>query len=183
MRWPMGLGVAGILVVAALGQGPAARVKTDAPFKPTPPEVVARMLELAAIRPDDVLYDLGCGDGRIVIEAAKRYGIKAVGFDIDPARVRESRENVAKAGVGDLVTIRQADIFRADLTGASVVTLYLLPNLNVRLMPQLARLKPGSRIVSNSFGMKGARPARMVKVPQDRGLRVVYLWVVPWAAE
>ncbi len=183
MRAARGGLLAGFLVVAALGQAPAGRVKTDAPFKPTPPEVVAKMLEVAEIRPGEVLYDLGCGDGRIVIEAARRYGIRAVGFDIDPARVKESRENVRQAGVEHLVTIRQDDIFKLDLGAADVVTLYLLPNLNVRLMPQLARMKPGSRIVSNSFGMKGAKASKMVKVPQDRGLRMVHLWVVPWASE
>jgi len=150
---------------------------------PTPPEAVVKMLELAEIRPDDVLYDLGCGDGRIVVEAAKRHGIKAVGYDVDPVRVREATENVRRAGVGHLVTIRQEDIFRADLTGASVVTLYLLPNLNARLMPQLARLKPGSRIISHSFAMKGAKPKQIVRVPSSKGVRTLLVWVVPWEPE
>src|ERR1700760_2752218 len=107
------------------------------------------MLELAEVKAGDVLYDLGCGDGRIVVTAAKRYGIKATGFDVDPERLQESRENVRANRVGDLVTIKNQDIFKTDLTGASVITLYLLPDLNVRLMPQLSKLKPGSRIVSH----------------------------------
>jgi ubiquinone/menaquinone biosynthesis C-methylase UbiE len=139
------------------------------------------MLEMAAIKPGDVLYDLGCGDGRIVITAAKKYGIKAVGFDIDPRRVQESIENVKKARVEHLVSIRQADVFTLDLSGASVVTLYLMPKLNVALMPQLRRLKPGSRILSYKFDMKGARPVRMYKDTFGTpALRVIYKWIVPW---
>src|SRR5262245_29565747 len=111
--------------------------KPDVIFVPTPQEVVNKMLELAEVKKGDVLYDLGCGDGRIVVTAAKKYGIKAIGFDIDPQRIKEARENVASNGVGDLVEIRHADIFETDLSAASVVTLYLLPELNVRLMPQL----------------------------------------------
>src|SRR5262245_24440749 len=156
----------------------------DVIFVPTPQEVVDKMLELAGVKEGDVLYDLGCGDGRSPVTAAKRYRIKAVGFDVDPQRIQESRANVEKNGVGDLVTIRQADIFKQDLREASVITLYLLPTLNVRLMPQLEKLKPGSRIVSHSFDMRGAKPKKVIEVqPDDGEEHTVYLWFVPWEKE
>src|SRR5262249_7784755 len=131
---------------AAQGPAEAPARKPDVIYVPTPQEVVDRMLELAEVVEGDVPYDLGCGDGRIVVTAAKRYGVKAVGFDIDPKRVAEARENVRKNGVGHLVTIRQQDIFTADFRDATVVTLFLLPNLNLRLRPKLAALRPGTRI-------------------------------------
>ena len=160
----------------------------DVVFVPTPQEVVDKMLELAGVKEGDVLYDLGCGDGRIPVTAAKRYRIKAVGFDVDPQRIRESRANVEKNAVGDRVTIRQADIFKQDLREASVITLYLLPALNVRLMPQLEKLKPGSRIISHDWDMKGAKPNKLVKLraKSDMGLErehKIYFWVVPWEKE
>jgi SAM-dependent methyltransferase len=159
--------------------------KPDVIFVPTPQEVVDKMLELAEVKKGDVLYDLGCGDGRIVVTAAKKYGIKAIGFDIDPQRIKEARENVASSGVGDLVEIRQADIFETDLREANVVTLYLLPELNVRLMPQLRQLKNGSRIVSHDFDMRGARPKKVVTVRTDdeEEEHSVYFWTVPWDKE
>lgn len=160
---------------------PVAGTRLDVIYLPSPQEVVDRMLELAEIRPGDVLYDLGCGDGRVLVTAAKRYGIRAVGFDIDPERVRASRENAEKNGVAHLVTVTQQDIFTADFHDATVVTLYLLPNLNVRLKPKLARLRPGTRILSHSFAMKGARPERVEKVrTAGRGDRNVFLWRIPW---
>ena len=166
------------------GQAEAPIKQPDVIFVPTPQEVVDRMLELAEVKPGDVLYDLGCGDGRIVVTAAKKYGVKAIGFDVDPQRIRESRANVRKNRVDNLVTIKQQDIFATDLREASVVTLYLLPTLNVRLKPQLAKLKPGSRIVSHSFDMRGAKPKikERVRTPDGRE-RDVYLWVVPWEEE
>ena len=142
------------------------------------------MLELAEVKEGDVVYDLGCGDGRIPVTAAKKYGVKAVGFDVDPKRIKESNENVQKNGVGKLVTIKQEDIFKQDLSEANVVTLYLLPSLNVKLMPQLRKLKPGSRIVSHSFDMRGAKPKKEIQVQtKEGGEHTVYLWVVPWEEE
>ncbi len=156
----------------------------DVIFVPTPQEVVDKMLELAEVKEGDVVYDLGCGDGRIPVTAAKKYGVKAVGFDVDPQRIKESNANVEKNGVGKLVTIRQEDIFKQDLSKANVVTLYLLPSLNVKLMPQLRKLKPGSRIVSHSFDMRGAKPKQVVQVQsKEGGEHSVYLWVVPWEEE
>lgn len=200
---PLGLVVLSLSLVA-----PVLRAQTndltdpprepDVIYVPTPMPVVEKMLELAEIKPDDVVYDLGCGDGRIVVTAAKKYGVKAVGFDIDPQRVREARENVRSNKVEHLVTIKQADIFMLDLSEATVVTLYLLPELNVRLMPQLARMKPGSRIVSHDFDMRGAKPVLVYRMNIDPptgkeindresrfvyGSHTIYKWVVPWEPE
>jgi ubiquinone/menaquinone biosynthesis C-methylase UbiE len=163
---------------------PAAK-QPDVIFVPTPQSAVDRMLEMAQIGKGDLLYDLGCGDGRIVVTAAKRYGIKAVGYDVDPERIKESRENVRTNGVEHLVTIKQEDIFTLDLRDANVVTLYLLPQLNVRLMPQLRQLKPGSRIVSHDFDMRGAEPNDVQKVmvahqDSDPVEHTLYKWIVPW---
>ena len=152
----------------------------DIHFVPTPQDVVDRMLELAQVTKDDLVYDLGCGDGRIVVTAAKKYGCKAVGFDIDPQRVKESLDRVRENQVEALVTIRNADIFELDLTPASVVSLYLLPQLNVRLIPQLKELKPGSRIVSHDFDMRGVEPDKMEEVTTEDGIsHKIYLWTTP----
>lgn len=153
----------------------------DVIFVPTPQDVVDKMLELAQVTKDDVVYDLGCGDGRIVVTAAKKFGCKAFGFDVDPQRIKESKENVEKNGVGDLVRIEQKDIFTLDLSKASVVTLYLLPRLNVKLIPQLEKLKPGSRIVSHDFRMKGVRPEKTVTLnsEEDQAEHKIFLWTAP----
>lgn len=160
----------------------------DVPYWPTPPKVVDKMLEMAEIKKGDIVYDLGCGDARILVAAAKKYGVKGFGFDIDPEMVKQSLENVKKNNVEDLVTIKKADIFTLDLKDANVVTLYLMPELNVRLMPQLEKLKPGSRIVSHDWDMKGAKPKEIVKLRAKNAMGLerehkVYLWVVPWEKE
>jgi SAM-dependent methyltransferase len=188
------VGLVLVLVALALGGPSAAQDKKDDKkpakepdviFVPTPHEVVDKMLELAEVKKDDVVYDLGCGDGRIVIAAAKKFGCKAVGYDIDPERVKDSRDNVKKNNVGDLVTIKQEDIFTLDLSKANVITLYLLPELNVKLIPQLEKLKPGSRIVSHDFDMRGVKPKKVVQVtPKDSSREhTVYLWVTPLEKE
>jgi precorrin-6B methylase 2 len=153
----------------------------DVIFVPTPQDVVDKMLELAQVTKDDVVYDLGCGDGRIVVTAAKKYGCKAIGYDIDPQRIKESKENVEKNGVGNLVRIEQEDIFTLDLSKASVITLYLLPRLNVKLIPQLEKLKPGSRIVSHDFRMKGVAPEQTVTLTseEDQSEHKIFLWTAP----
>jgi SAM-dependent methyltransferase len=152
----------------------------DVIFVPTPPEVVDKMLEMAEVKKDDLVYDLGCGDGRIVVAAAKKYGCKAIGYDIDPRRVKESLQNVAKNNVGHLVRIEQKDIFTLDLSKANVITLYLLPELNVKLIPQLEKLKPGSRIVSHDFAMRGVEPDKVVTLTTDgENEHTVYLWTSP----
>ena len=153
----------------------------DVVYVPTPYDVVEKMLQMAAVTKKDVVYDLGCGDGRIVVMAAKKCGCQATGFDIDPQRVRESRENVKKNKVEKLVKIREEDVFKLDLRPASVVTLYLLPKLNVRLIPQLEKLKPGTRIVSHDFDMEGVKPEKVVRITsnEDNEEHTIYLWTVP----
>jgi tRNA G37 N-methylase Trm5 len=151
----------------------------DVIFVPTPQEVVNKMLELAEVKKTDLVYDLGCGDGRIVVTAAKKYGCKAVGFDIDPKRVKESLENVEKNKVKDLVEIKNEDIFALDLSKAQVVTLYLLPSLNVKLIPQLKKMKPGCRIVSHDFDMQGVKPEKKISMEVDGIDHTIYLWRTP----
>ncbi|MHC4438847.1 MAG: SAM-dependent methyltransferase [Planctomycetota bacterium] len=153
----------------------------DVIYVPTPQNVVDKMLELAQVTKDDLLYDLGCGDGRIVVTAAKRYGCRAVGYDIDPDRVKESLQNVEKNNVGHLVTIEQKDIFTLDLSEANVITLYLLPRLNVKLFPQLEKLKPGSRILSHQFRMRGVKPDKVIKLHSDYDQQEhkIYFWTTP----
>ncbi len=158
----------------------------DVIYVPTPQDVVDMMLHLAKVRKDDVVFDLGCGDGRVVVTAAKQYGCRATGFDIDPDRIRESRENVRKNGVERLARIEQKDIFTLDLSGANVVFLYLLPTLNVRLIPQLEKLKPGSRIVSHDFDMEGCRPdvvLTMRSKEDNDEEHTIYFWTVPFHRE
>jgi len=148
----------------------------DVIFVPTPQDVVDEMLRLANVKKGDVLYDLGSGDGRIPITAAKKHGIRAVGIDIDPDRIREANENAKKAGVTSLVQFRQEDLFKASFREATVVTLYLLPDLNVKLRPRLlAELKPGTRILSHQFDMGTWKPEKRV----DLNGRTIYFWTVP----
>ena len=148
----------------------------DVPFVPTPERVVEKMLEVAKVGPKDMVYDLGSGDGRIVIAAAKKHGARGVGIDIDPDRIREARDNARKAGVSERVEFRQEDLFRADFRDATVVTMYLLSAVNLQLRPKLlAELKPGTRIVSHAFDMGDWEPLATYKV----GSSTVYYWVVP----
>ena len=153
-------------------------LRPDIFFLGTPQPVVDAMLELADVKPGDVLYDLGSGDGRIPITAAKRYGIRAVGIEIDPELVAEARANARKAGVAHLVTFVERDLFLADIGEASVVTLYLLDRLNEQLRPKLLRdLAPGTRIVSHQFGMGDWRP----EATRTIGRSDIHLWRVPGA--
>jgi precorrin-6B methylase 2 len=158
----------------------------DVVFVPTPQEVVEKMLELAKVTDKDVVYDLGCGDGRIVCTAARKYKCKAMGIDIDPDRIKDSEATKKKlsADAQKLVTIKKGDIFKQDLSGASVITLYLLPDLNVKLVPQLKKLKAGSRIVSHAFDMKGYKPDKTITVKtKDDTEHTVYLWTIPLKPE
>jgi SAM-dependent methyltransferase len=157
----------------------------DVVFVPTPHDVVEKMLELAKVNKKDLVYDLGCGDGRIVVAAAKKYGCHAVGFDVNPERIKESLENVKKNKVEKLVKIERRNIFKLDLSKANVITLYLLPSLNVKLIPQLKKLKPGSRIVSHDFDMRGVKPDKVVrfKSKEDDREHAIYLWTAPLKME
>ena len=169
-----------VVVLMILGGVSLAR-EPDVGFVPTPEAAVARMVEMAGLQDGESIYDLGCGDGRIVVAAARRAKVKAVGVDINPERVAESRAAVRAAGLEGSVEIRQADIFDLDLSGADVVFLYLTPRLNARLMPQLRRMKPGARIISYEFDMGGALPVEVVRERFDRhGEQRIYKWVVPW---
>jgi Methyltransferase domain len=152
--------------------------RPDVIFVPTPEDVVDEMLKVANVSGKDVLYDLGSGDGRIPITAAKRFGTRGLGIDIDPDRIKEANENLKKSGVGDKVKFVQGDLFELDLSQATVITLYLLPALNLKLRPKLLKLKPGTRIVSHDFDMGDWKPEKTVKV----GTRSVYFWTVPDAA-
>ena len=173
-----------VVVGIAVACLPAALVgedkKPDVIYVPTPQPVVDKMLELAEVKKGNVVYDLGCGDGRIVVTAAKKFGAKGFGYDVDPQRIKESLDNVKAAGVEDSVKIEQKDIFTLDLSNADVVTLYLLPRLNVKLVPQLKKLKPGARIVSHAFDMQGYKPEKEVQVEVPGGsTHTVYLWRAP----
>ena len=173
-------------------------VEPEVPFVPTPMEVVEKMLKMAQVGKDDVLYDLGCGDGRIVITAAKKFGCRGVGIDIDPERIKDSRKNAIEAGVQDRVQFKQLDLFQAEISEATVVTLYLLSEVNLRLRPILLRdLKPGTRVVSHEFNMGKWEPDAATSVKSgDRDDPVqedywdlyeidywdshqVYFWIIP----
>lgn len=165
--------------VAAAHTGPADEVGQNlAPYVPTPQDVVDRMLELAQVTKADVVYDIGCGDGRIVITAAKKYGARGVGIDIDPARIAEARAHAEKEGVASLVEFRQQDALQADVSPASVVMLSLLPSFNLKLRPILTKqLKPGSRIVSLQFDMGNWPPAKRELFTDANGsTRPLFLW-------
>jgi SAM-dependent methyltransferase len=176
--------IAALAIVAVLA--PAARAEmpqvvervasVNAPYVTTPPEIVDRLLSLAGVSGKDTVYDLGCGDGRIVIAAAMKYGARGVGIDIDPQRIREARENARRAGVSKLVEFRQQDLFDADVRDATVVTIYLLPGLHAALRPKLLEeLRPGARIVSHSFPMGPWKAEREVEF---QGYRL-FRWTVP----
>jgi SAM-dependent methyltransferase len=152
------------------------RRSPDVPYVPTPQEVVDEMLKVAGVTNNDVVYDLGSGDGRIVITAAQKYSARGVGIDINPKLVAQAKENAVKAGVTDRVQFLQQDLFKTDISQATVVTLYLLPRINIKLRPKLLQeLKPGTRIVSNSFDMGKWKPEKTSKV---KG-RTIYFWTVP----
>jgi len=167
-----------LLPLAPLRAGAQTAAPARAPdvvYVPTPPEVVDAMLDVAKVTGKDVLYDLGSGDGRIPIAAAKRFGTRGLGIDIDPQRVDEAKANATQAGVADKVRFLLGDLFELDLSPATVITLYLLPQLNLKLRPRLFKLKPGTRIVSHEFDMGDWKPDRSLQV----GVRNVHFWTVP----
>ena len=150
--------------------------KSDVPYVPTATPVVNKMLEMADVDGDDLVYDLGSGDGRIVIQAAKRYGARGVGIEIDPELVEKARAKAQAAGVSDLVEFRQADLFETDFSDATVVTMYLLPSVNKELRPQLfEQLAPGTPVVSHDFDMGAWEPEQTAKLEGD----LVYRWTIP----
>ena len=152
----------------------------EVPFVPTPHEVVAEILRLADVGKADVLYDLGCGDGRIVVTAAKKYGCRGIGIDIDPERIQDSQKNAAKEGVEDKVRFIESDLFDADISEASVVTLYLLSRVNIRLRPKLlADLKPGTRVVSHDFDMDEWEADEISYIEDDWETHSIFFWIIP----
>lgn len=152
----------------------------DVPYVPTPDEVVARMLIMAGVNGKDFIYDLGSGDGRIVIAAARDYGARGIGYDLNPKRIQESNENARKAGVTDKVRFIQKDLFEADLSGATVVTLYLLPDVNLKLRPKLLdELRPGTRIVSHNYDMGDWKAERYEEITVKGTKHYIYRWTVP----
>jgi len=180
--------VAGLLLIAGAASAQAQPPPPQAPaqppalrppdvfYLPTPQPVVDGMLQLAKVTDKDVVYDLGCGDGRIPITAAQKYGARGVGIDIDPQRIKEAQENLKNSGVGDRVKFLNQDLFTTDISEATVVTLYLLPSLNLKLLPKLNKeLKPGTRIVSHAFDMGDAKPQETLNVNG----RTVYFWTTP----
>jgi SAM-dependent methyltransferase len=175
-----GLAVAVLTLIAPLPSRERVHAQTPtlAPYVPTPDDVVGRMLEFANVGKNDVVYDLGCGDGRIVIAAARTYGARGVGIDIDPERIAESEANAKRAGVERLVKFRLQDALTADVSDASVVTLYLLSSSNMKLRALLTRqLKPGARIVSHSFGMGDWTPEKIDEFKDGNGTaRKLFLW-------
>lgn len=183
-----GLALATTLVAGVDGRttaGDATQTQTRggaslAPFVPTPQDVVEKMLALARVGPQDVVYDLGSGDGRLVVTAAQKYGARGVGIDIDPARIAEGRERAKAAGVEARVEFRQQDAMETDVSDATVVTLYLLSSSNVKLRPRLlSQLKPGARIVSHQFGMGDWTPDKVETFTDVNGTsRTLYLWTV-----
>lgn len=167
-----------LLAAATLlpAQAPRPARAPDVPFVPTTDTVVEAMLRMAGVTANDTVYDLGCGDGRIVITAAKTFGAHGVGIDINPVRIEEAKANASKAGVESLVQFREGDLFEAEISPASVVTLYLLPTVNLRLRPKLlSDLKPGTRVVSHAFSMGDWQPEKEETV----GGTTIYLWRIP----
>jgi SAM-dependent methyltransferase len=168
----------------AAAQEPQPKRQPDVPYVPTTEAAVEAMLKLADVKKTDIVYDLGCGDGRIVVAAAKKFGAHAVGIDINPVRIKEAKENAKQAGVEDLVRFEENDLFEADIHEASVVTLFLLSSVNLKLRPKLLKdLKPGTRVVSNTFDMGDWKPEKEMTVGSDDENTYLshrlYLWTVP----
>jgi trans-aconitate methyltransferase len=154
--------------------------RPDIAYIPTPENAVEAMLALAQVGPNDVLYDLGCGDGRLLIHAAQRWGTQGVGIDIDPDRITQAQALVEATGVADRITLQQGNLYESDLRSATVVALYLLPHLNLRLRPQLwAQLRSGARVVSHQFDMGDWEPQKIVKLVPSEEDSTLYLWVMP----
>jgi methyltransferase family protein len=179
------LTVALMLVVSVVGaQSPTTEKKPlDVPYVPTHESLVEEMLSMARVTGNDVLYDLGSGDGRIVITAARKFGTRGIGYDLDPERISEARENARRAGVTDRVRFEQQDIFNAKIADATVVTMYLLPDVNMRLRPKLlSELKPGTRIVSHNYDLGDWQPVQRKEMDVSGINHTLYLWIVPQRA-
>jgi precorrin-6B methylase 2 len=177
---------AALVLFTSLAAAQSSQLKRvpDVPYVPTTEEAVKVMLKLAGVKQSDIVYDLGCGDGRIVIAAAKEYGAHGVGIDINPERIKEANENAKKAGVENLVRFEENDLFKTNIHEATVVTLFLLRSVNLKLRPKLLRdLKPGTRIVSNTFDMGDWKPVKEESLgdsgDDDTLSHQFFLWIVP----
>jgi SAM-dependent methyltransferase len=186
----VGLYTVAVLLSAGMAgaQSAAPRREPDVPYVPTTDKAVEAMLKLAGVTKSDIVYDLGCGDGRIVIAAAKMFGARAVGIDINPVRIEEAKENAKKAGVENLVRFEENDLFEANFKDATVVTLFLLPNINLKLRPKLLQdLKPGTRVVSNTFDMGDWKPEKEITLDSNGEYSYLshrlYRWTVPAAGK
>jgi SAM-dependent methyltransferase len=166
---------AALLAPAAVAQDNEQPIKKDVPYVPTPQELVEKMIEVAKVTEKDTVYDLGCGDGRMVVTAAKKHGARGIGVDIDPERIKEANANAKEAGVTDKVKFIQADLFTMDFKEADVLLMYLLPSVNVKLRPKILELKPGTRIVSHAFDMGDWEADDTIEVDG----RTAYFWLVP----
>ena len=167
------------LVIALIAAG---QERTpDVVYVGTPYDVVSKMLKLAKVGKQDLVFDLGCGDGRMVVLAARKYGCRGRGFDIDPERVAAARENVRRNGVETLVTILEADLFETDFSAADVLSLYLLPEINQKLLPQFEKLKPGVRLVFHNYGLDGVKADKEIRVTsnEDNALHTLFLYITP----
>jgi SAM-dependent methyltransferase len=164
-----------ILAIPCFAQATAPARSLDVPYVPTVPEVVDEMLKMANVHSGDIVYDLGCGDGRIVITAAQKFGTRGVGVDLNPERIKEARENAEKAGVTNLVKFREGDLFQAEIGEATVVALYLLPSVNEKLRPKLWReLKAGSRVVSHNYDMGDWKPEKESSIDEHK----IFFWTI-----
>jgi SAM-dependent methyltransferase len=175
-------------MLAGQAQNPAAEMlqnenarTPDVVYVGTPDDMVLKMLDLAEMKKEDVLYDLGCGDGRVLVLAAQRYGCQGKGYEIDPERLSLAKANVRQNGVSSLVSIIEQDIFTLDLSEANVISLYLLPGLNMKLLPQIEKLKPGSRIVTHEYGFEGYAPDKIFSgmSNEDNAHHNIYLYITP----
>ena len=183
-----GLAILVLSISLAVAQNSQPKHQVDVPYVPTTEAAVKAMLKLAEVKRTDIVYDLGCGDGRIVIAAAKEYGAHGVEIDINPEHIQEAKENAAKAGVENLVRFEENDLFDADIHEATVVTLFLLNSVNVKLRPKLLKdLKPGTRVVSNTFGMGDWKPDKELRVGDPvEGFSLshkLFLWIIPQRSE
>ncbi|MEM0979669.1 MAG: class I SAM-dependent methyltransferase [Cyanobacteria bacterium P01_H01_bin.58] len=153
--------------------------RPDIAYIPTPEDVVDALLDLAQVGPEDILYDLGCGDGRLLIRAAQRWGTRGVGIDIDPVRIAQAQAMVKAHGLSEQIELRQENLYNTDLQPATVVVIYLLPHLNLRLRSRLwQQLKPGSRVVSHQFDMGDWEPSQIIHLPKSKEESTLYLWVM-----
>jgi len=181
LSWLISFALTAALTGTAAAQDTTEARTPDVVYVGSPHDVVAKMLEVAQVKKDDILYDPGCGDGRICVTAAKKYGCKAIGFDLNPVRIRESLENIKRNGVEKLVRIERKDIFTVDFSEATVVTIYLLPWMNKKLVPQLQKMKPGTRIVAHDYSIEGYPPEKTITMTskQDAVEHYIYFWTLP----